>query len=432
MLKKIQEQVNDIITYSQYIDEPKTDQLMKDWYKNKKHFIDYMNGELIYEFGPVEIDLEEEQKEKRIEYFISQLKSKYKNKNIVDLILENKQGFFENRVVNDFKEAKKGMKLSKSFKFFEKDKYILDQMQTDISRFIQESKFTGILCMSVHPLDFLSLSENTHKWRSCHALDGEYCAGNLSYMCDSATVVFYIKSKEDVILPNFPNHIKWNNKKWRQLFYFSDNMNIAAASKPYPFALPTVTELIRKAILKNNDYYKWISAQYIQYNIIEDCVFRTYNYIPWDGRLIPVFEIFKDKSELHFNDCISSSTYIPQFIYNDSYNPKTDIIKVGHEINCIICGKHKISNSEYMLCNSCAEEYSDELFEGQCECCGRLIRRDNKLFYIGNSVLCEDCAKEETEVCDYCGERLFSSDMIYNEDNNTWMCHDCYYERGGN
>ena len=251
-------------------------------------------------------------------------------------------------------------------------------------------------------------------------------------MCDSATVVFYIKSKEDVILPNFPNHIKWNNKKWRQLFYFSDNMNIAAASKPYPFALPTVTELIRKEILKNNDYYKWISAQYIQYNIIEDCVFRTYNYIPWDGRLIPVFEIFKDKSELHFNDCISSSTYIPQFIYNDSYNPKTDIIKVGHEINCIICGKHKISNSEYMFCNSCAEEHSDELFEGQCECCGRLIRRDNKLFYIGNSVLCEDCAKEETEVCDYCGERLFSSDMIYNEDNNTWMCHDCYYERGGN
>ena len=28
--------------------------------------------------------------------------------------------------------------------------------------------------------DYLSLSENAFNWRSCHALDGEYRAGNLS------------------------------------------------------------------------------------------------------------------------------------------------------------------------------------------------------------------------------------------------------------
>ena len=40
----------------------------------------------------------------------------------------------------------------------------------------------GYLYLSIHPLDYLSISETNHGWRSCHALDGEYRNGNLSYL----------------------------------------------------------------------------------------------------------------------------------------------------------------------------------------------------------------------------------------------------------
>lgn len=82
---------------------------------------------------------------------------------------------------------------------------------------IQEDKVTGILCLSIHPLDYLSLSENTYNWRSCHALDGEYRAGNLSYMMDNTTVVCYLKGEDEAELPHFPAEVKWNSKKWRML-----------------------------------------------------------------------------------------------------------------------------------------------------------------------------------------------------------------------
>ena len=46
---------------------------------------------------------------------------------------------------------------------------------------LQDVKVSGDLVLSVHPLDYLSISDNNHNWYSCHSLDGEYGAGNLGY-----------------------------------------------------------------------------------------------------------------------------------------------------------------------------------------------------------------------------------------------------------
>ena len=87
--------------------------------------------------------------------------------------------FYDNIVTDsDYSPAPKGMKLVRAFKYFEKNKIVLEEIQNLASRYLQEDKVKGTLCFSVHPLDFLSLSENTYNWRSCHSLDGEYRAGN--------------------------------------------------------------------------------------------------------------------------------------------------------------------------------------------------------------------------------------------------------------
>ena len=139
---------------------------------------------------------------------------------------------------------------------------ILQEKHIPYNSNIQENKVTGTLCFSVHPLDFLSSSENNYNWRSCHALDGEYRAGNLSYMLDKSTIICYLKGAEKVKLPLFPEYIPWNNKKWRVLLHFSENWDIIFAGRQYPFESEEGIEIVRTLLLSkiNKDvfsYCKW-------------------------------------------------------------------------------------------------------------------------------------------------------------------------------
>lgn len=126
------------------------------------------------------------------------------------------------------------MKLVKAFKYFEENPRSLEDIQNYASRIIQEDKIEGTLCFSVHPLDFLSVSENTYNWRSCHALDGEYRAGNLSYMVDRSTFICYLRGAENQKLPHFPEDVLWNSKKWRMLLYMEDKRRGLMAGRQYP------------------------------------------------------------------------------------------------------------------------------------------------------------------------------------------------------
>ena len=156
-----------------------------------------------------------------------------------------REGFFKNEVVDDYqlydengnksRLIKKGTKLIKTFKYFVEDEELLHTLESRASQIIQENKVEGTLCFSVHPLDYLSISENDYNWRSCHALDGEYRAGNLSYMTDECTIICYLRGKKETKLPRFPESVKWNSKKWRVLFYISNNKEMVFAGKQYPF-----------------------------------------------------------------------------------------------------------------------------------------------------------------------------------------------------
>ena len=90
---------------------------------------------------------------------------------------------------------------------------------------------SGDFCISIHPLDFLTSSVNTYNWRSCHALDGEYRAGNLSYMVDKSTIICYLKGANNAKLPMFPDDVPWNSKKWRVLIYVSDYWDLLFAGR---------------------------------------------------------------------------------------------------------------------------------------------------------------------------------------------------------
>lgn len=214
-IKQIQEQFNEVIAYSQTgITAPKTDDLFQRWLEAKRDIIEAFGGKLIVEYPEtVTFTLTEAEKQQRVEDFC-QMVARMSSTDLVNFIKTNSEGFFNNQVMFQFNsdalKIPKGMKLVKAFKFFESDPDVLSKIQSAASMLIQENCVSGRLCLSVHPLDYLSASENNHNWRSCHALDGDYRSGNLSYMVDSSTIMCYIKTKDNEILPNFPDTVPWN------------------------------------------------------------------------------------------------------------------------------------------------------------------------------------------------------------------------------
>ena len=211
-MDKLQEDFNKVIEFSQDITGINTDELFSQWKEAKKDFIKYFGGKLIYEWPEkVTFELDIEEKNKKVSDLISYV-ADY-NINLAEFIKFNMDNFYENLVNDNYSSPSgipisKGMRLLKAFKFFEEDKEKLTDFQNRASMVIQENKVEGRLCFSVHPLDFLSASENTHNGHSCHALDGDFRAGNLSYMIDKCTIMVYLKSDEDTLQQDFPDYVK--------------------------------------------------------------------------------------------------------------------------------------------------------------------------------------------------------------------------------
>lgn len=241
-MEKLKEDVAKVLKHSQGLEEVNIEPLMNSWRKAKEKFIALFDGQLIYEFpNEVQFELSEEAKKARLNEFISTVDNVYNNYELAQFLLHNFEDFYQNRLSKDYscgyfgKKITKGTKIIKAFKEFERDDEALRRLQDAASILIQENKVKGKLCLSVHPLDFLSSSENTYHWHSCHHLQGEYRAGNLSYMTDNVTIICYLKGEEQAKLPSFPEDVLWNSKKWRTLLFIHPRNAYMIAGRQYPF-----------------------------------------------------------------------------------------------------------------------------------------------------------------------------------------------------
>ena len=453
--KEIQEQFNSVIRYSQGIENPQTDKLFEDWLEAKRDFIELLDGKLIFEW-PEKVSFELGRKEKilRVTDFADLVENKYSNSELADFVFNQKEGFFSNTVIKENlapngEKIPKGMKLLRAFKFFEKDKKVLNDLQSAASMIIQEDKIEGTLCFSVHPLDFLSASENNHNWRSCHALDGDYRAGNLSYMVDKTTVICYLKSNKMEKLPNFPEDVLWNSKKWRVWLFFSNNWDMMFAGRQYPFYTETGINFIKDRVLPVLNLGPWSPWQQKKIaSVEENGIFSQFKspYVPIKNVLIPMNELVKNgEGSLHFNDLLSSSCYDPYysykldtslshlFVWNENICiPKTSVASrflLGGKCNCLRCGEKSIDLTETMMCTDCELEYgeSDSDVFATCPCCGsRFVFDDGYWIEGAQETICESCVDNYTEVCEHCGDRFYKEDMVYSRKYETSFCRWCY------
>ena len=448
-IDELKRQFKEVIQYSQGIPDPQIDSLFRIWEHSKARFIERFGG-LIYEWpGVVEFTLDPVEKKRRTQDFIDCVSNTFNNEELAEFLDLNLDSFFENKVSNSGdKKIPEGMKLIKAFKFFESNKQALRDMQDIASQMIQENKIKGTLCFSVHPLDFLSSSENTYNWRSCHALDGEYRAGNLSYMVDETTFMVYLKNADDTYLPAFPTSVKWNSKKWRMLIHASTNDCIMFAGRQYPFSSKSGIDLVLNVYNNIGQFSSWHKytewrADYVDSYVPFDSKDELFNercletkYVVYKDRLYALDDIVKPgHNSLNYNDVLYSTCYQRPYYacLNGWQSPnwiRTNPIVIGEEVPCLHCGEELIHNTETMRCDDCELKfgYEDNDNYGHCECCGCRIHYDDA-YYVGDDYVCDHCFNNECFVCDNCGEAYYNSDKHCVEterDEVEYMCSYCY------
>ena len=456
MYEDIREQFKLVIRFSQNIPDPQVDYLFREWEVNKERFIKRFGG-LIYEWSePIEFTLDDTQKRMRAMEFATTVSDTFNNPILAEFIDENLDGFFENKVVKTVSnsEIPQGMKLVKAFKYFESNKATLRNIQDMASQIIQENKIKGTLCFSVHPLDFLSSSENTYNWRSCHALDGEYRAGNLSYMVDNSTFMVYLKGADNQHLYGFGG-VQWNSKKWRMLIHSNETDDIMFAGRQYPFSsksgIDTVLNIYNNLIITDRvnpwgpvKFGPWRADyidSYVPYDAT-DAVGLTGKYLVYANQLIEINQIVHDgQNALNYNDVLRSTCYrYPYYtVFNPyGYNSIDYILKhpviIGAEVPCLHCGQEVIRNPETMRCDDCELAFGTEENDSYstCDCCGARIYVDDAIC-VGDDgdLICDSCFHAHAFVCDCCGGVFYDEEKVFipdenDEENGRWYCRGCY------
>ena len=409
---KLIEQVKKVLEYSQNTREMATSdgvkKLIDKFYSNKLAFFSLFpqsNDEDMINLSytlpeKIEIDLPckplYREFLKKLAKYATNFVEPIKFTDLDDFIKEQgADNFFLNRVGSDYiygeKIIKKDMKISKAFKYFVSQDELLRSIQDLMSEYIQKKKMTGYLTISAHPLDFLSSSMNNYNWRSCHSLDGDFRAGNLSYMTDSCTLICYLTAEKDQNrkIPMFP--FDWNDKKWRMLIHVSYYKTMIFFGRHYPMDLPVINEIILeeigKLLLENNSRGFWFEPEYNTYKwqysndgYITSVTTNTGENIelPKEDRskffsldnswVTPTKDLFKEPDEsLHYNDILYSTVYLqPYYGVLMEVNKATSEERVydldqkffmGETVYCPWCGNEILTTDQGMMCYNCRQTY---------------------------------------------------------------------------
>lgn len=246
------------------------------------------------------------------------------------------------------------------------------------SQVLNQKSLKGTLCLSIHPLDYMTMSDNECDWESCMSWknDGCYRQGTVEMMNSPMVVVAYLTAKEDMQL-GWRSDFRWNNKKWRELFIIHND--VITNVKSYPYWNPQLTA----AAL---DWLKELATQAKVGTYLDTCSKWYYENQSSCDELV---------------DANATMWFETSFMYNDF---EAESEQMSYFSSTLSSGSHYINYSG----------------PSQCMCCGAT---GDGYYEIEGCLVCEDC--EGWKTCDQCDSRIYDSSDVHIVDDMVF-CDHCY------
>ena len=298
-----------------------------------------------------------------------------------------------------------------------------DTFKKQHSIVLNEKEIKSTLCFSIHPLDFITMSDNSLRWESCMNWrePGCYRAGTIEMMNSNNVICAYLKSSSPF---EFAKGYAWNNKKWRQLFYITKD--IIVCGKSYPFTLEKTSQIdiltkLKDVVCENTNWsynfgpelYRDMIHIHSKYRMDVNRDWITYNQTTKHNILFDTQMMYNDfLNDIHFN----------YYCFRNKVR-SNKIISVSGKANCVCCNKslrrlkedeksgenrdynERFKQPSYVICEDCINNLPE------CEACGN-VTPNIKYYPVENKetgeirMICESCYKNEYKKCPICGENF--------------------------
>lgn len=264
------------------------------------------------------------------------------------------------------------------------------------SQVLNQKQIKGNLCLSIHPLDYLTMSDNDCGWTSCMSWmeeAGDYRLGTIEMMNSNCVVVAYIESHESM----FVCGSNWNNKRWRQLYIVT-----------------------REVILGNRQYpYDSDEIQGVTIRWLRELMGQVPGYGPYPEETIQLrndsWNTVRDK-KIHFH-------FYSGYMYNDIYDYRLAYV-----------ADQKIEDDEHYhvyfsgpaVCTGCGGEIELETVDAsvvqcracdghwRCDFCGDWHPAYDDCYTVNDEyTACEWCYHNELQECEVCGDHHRNEDMVH-------------------
>lgn len=244
------------------------------------------------------------------------------------------------------------------------------------SQVLNQKQIKGNLCLSIHPLDFITMSDNACGWDSCMKWmeeAGDYRLGTIEMMNSPCVIVAYIESKDPMWIPGG----EWNSKRWRQLYIVT-----------------------REVILGNRQYpYDSDDLQGVAIRWIRELAMQIPGYGPYPEEATQL----KNDSWNTIRDKNIRFHFYAGYMYNDVYDYRLAYV-----------ADQKMDDDDHYSC----------YFSGPAVCtgCGDIIELET---VDASTVQCRACDGHWR--CDFCGDWHSAYDESYSVDDEYVACDWCYH-----
>lgn len=260
------------------------------------------------------------------------------------------------------------------------------------SRILNQKMMKGELCLSIHPMDYMTMSDNDCDWDSCMSWrnGGCYRRGTVEMMNSNCVVVAYLRASEDM---RFYDKY-WNNKKWRQLFIVTPECIVGVKGYPYchdglaDACINWMAELAAenlkweyKPTVYDMDHEHWFKVDG------ESWKFRFYTHTMYND-----FGACSHRIRVAMN---------PESVYEHMYT----IDYSGEEV-CMWCGDScaDFDGEEPLTCSRC----SDYIW---CSCCEERVSSDGAV-EVDGTWYCRYCYDDHVMECPISQTEHHEGDMV--------------------